>query len=224
MSMIRLAVPTGRLSGECLRLAREIGLPVPSEEDLSSRQLRFAGRTVAGPFETVLVKDGDVPVYVEHGVADFGFAGSDQVLEQERDVLMPVELSFGRCRLMLIGKDESGWSPRAERVRVATKYPRLARRLLARRALRLEIVPLQGSVELAAVLGLTDFIVDIVESGATIRNNGLWPLETLLEIHPGFIVNRNSYLTRPDIIRPVIERIRQATCGMRAPSMEGATA
>jgi ATP phosphoribosyltransferase len=224
MSMIRLAVPTGRLSVECLRLSREIGLPVPSDEGLSSRRLRFGSRTAEGPFETVLVKDGDVPVYVEHGIADFGFAGSDQVLEQESDVLTPVELGFGRCRLMLIGGDEPVRLDRAERVRVATKYPRLARRLLAPRALRMEIIPLQGSVELAAVLGLTDFIVDIVETGTTMRNNGLRPLETLLEIRPGLIVNRNSYLTRPEIIRPVIERIRQAVRGLPVASMEGARA
>ncbi len=209
MNELRIAIPKGRLRDHTLRLFAEAGLPMPSREELDSRKLRFRSSDGSLVVETMMVKDGDVTVYVDHGVADIGIVGSDQILEQECDLFMPVELPFGRCRLMLIGRKGTPPLVRAERVRIATKYPAITKRALADRALQLEVIPLQGSVELAAVLGLTDYIVDLVETGTTIRENDLETLETLLEIHPRLVVNKTSYRTRPDLIRPIIERIRE---------------
>ncbi|MBW3671083.1 MAG: ATP phosphoribosyltransferase [Acidobacteria bacterium] len=211
MNLLRIAIPKGRLRDRTVAMFVEAGLAMPRPEELESRRLQF--RSVGEPVttETMLVKDGDVAVYVDHGVADVGVAGSDQILERNCDLFMPVELPFGHCRLMLIGRRGVPPLIRAERVRIATKYPMITKRALGERALQLEVIPLQGSVELAAVLGLTDYIVDLVESGATIRENDLEPLETLLHVHPRLIVNKTSYRTRPDIIGPIIERVRQAT-------------
>lgn len=211
MNLLRIAIPKGRLRDRTIEMFAGSGLPMPTKSELDSRRLRFRSAGTSLIVETILVKDGDVTVYVDHGVADLGIAGSDQILEQGCDLFMPVEVPFGRCRLMLIGR--RGVLPLrwAERVRIATKYPAITKRMLGERALQLEVIPLQGSVELAAVLGLTDYIVDLVETGTTIRENDLEPLETLLEIHPRLIVNKTSYRTRPEMIRPIIERIREVT-------------
>jgi ATP phosphoribosyltransferase len=211
MNTLRIAIPKGRLRDQTIATFARAGLPMPGPAEIDSRKLRFTSFGDAITVETMLVKDGDVTVYVAHGVADLGVAGSDQILEQGCDLFMPVELPFGRCRLMLIGRKGALPLTRAERVRIATKYPAITRRSLGERALQLEVIPLQGSVELAAVLGLTDYIVDLVETGTTIRENDLEPLETLLDVHPRLIVNKTSYRTRPELIRPVIERIRETT-------------
>lgn len=209
MNPLRIAIPKGRLRDRTIALFADGGIPMPSPEVLGSRRLRFHTRDESMEVETMLVKDGDVTVYVEHGVADVGVAGSDQILERECDLFIPAELSFGRCRLMLIGRRGATRPGGSERIRVATKYPNITRRALAGRALQLEVIELQGSIELAAVLGLTDYIVDLVETGATIRENDLEPIEEILEVRPRMIVNKTSYRTRPDLIRPVIERIRE---------------
>lgn len=221
MNPLRIAVPKGRLRDQTIDLFRSCGLPLPSTEELDSRKLRFRSGGPDLEVETMLVKDGDVTVYVDHGVADIGVVGSDQILERECDLFMPAELPFGHCRLMLIGRRGASPLTKAERVRIATKYPTITRRALTERALQLEVIPLQGSVELAAVLGLTDYIVDLVETGATIRENDLEPLETLLEVRPRLIVNKTSYRTRPDLIRSVIDRIREVCTETSARSLEG---
>lgn len=219
MNPLRIAIPKGRLRDRTVEMFASAGLPMPDAAELDSRKLRFRSSDSRITLETMLVKDGDVTVYVDHGVADLGVVGSDQILERDCDLFMPVELSFGRCRLMLIGRRGAIPLTRAERVRIATKYPAITKRALGERALQLEVIPLQGSVELAAVLGLTDYIVDLVETGATIRENDLEPLETLLDVHPRLIVNKTSYRTRPDVIRPIIERIREVS--QTAASAEG---
>ncbi|MDX1583591.1 MAG: ATP phosphoribosyltransferase [Thermoanaerobaculia bacterium] len=224
MNPLRIAIPKGRLRDRTIGLFKEAGLPMPSQSELRSRKLRFRGANDSLEIETMLVKDGDVTVYVDHGVADLGVAGSDQILERDCDLFMPAELSFGDCRLMLIGRRGVEPLGRSERVRIATKYPKIARRALADRALQLEVIELQGSVELAAVLGLTDYIVDLVETGATIRENDLVPIETILEVRPRLIVNKTSYRTRPDLILPVIERIREISQTIEDRSSEGVNA
>lgn len=220
MNPLRIAIPKGRLRERTVEMFARAGLPMPRADELDSRRLRFRSPGERIPLESMLVKDADVTVYVDHGVADIGVAGSDQILERDCDLFMPVELPFGRCRLMLIGRRGAAPLTRTGRVRIATKYPAITRRALGERALQLEVIPLQGSVELAAVLGLTDYIVDLVETGATMRENDLEPLETLLDVHPRLIVNKTSYRTRPDLIRPIIERVRESIHGVAA-SAEG---
>ena len=151
--------------------------------------------------EWIFVKDCDVPVYVEHGAADVGVAGLDQIIEHDCSAYQPVEFDFGRCRMMLIAAP--GAPPLTK---IATKYPRMARQYLESRGLRAEIVPLGGSVELAAVLALTSHVIDLVESGETVRVHKLEIQDLVAEISPRLIVGRNAYRTKTREIRDLILR------------------
>ena len=197
---MRIAIPKGRLQERALGVFADAGYDVPSEADLKSRKLVFD----RGGIEWIFVKDCDVPVYVEHGAADAGIAGLDQILEHECPASQPVELPFGRCRMMLIAAP--GAPPLTK---VATKYPRITRQFLEGRSLRAEIVPLGGSVELAAVLNLTSHVVDLVETGETVRVHKLELQEVIAEISPRLIVGKNVYRTEPRV-RELIARIEEA--------------
>jgi ATP phosphoribosyltransferase len=204
MNRIRIAVPKGRLQSPAFELFAAAGYPVPADADLSSRRLRFD----APPIEWILVKDADVPVYVENGAAAAGVAGLDQILEQEADVYQPVEMGFGRCALWLISAP--GTRPMASGARVATKFPRLTRAFAAQRGMAVEIVTLAGSIELAAVLGLTTYIADLVATGETLRANGLEPMERIAEIAPRLIVNKAAWRLDDGRIRDLSKRVAAA--------------
>ena len=192
--MLTLALPKGRLLEP---LARHFGARGVGLEDA----VRRAGRALVAETDglrLLLLKDADVPVYVEQGVADCGVAGLDQVLEHGVDVMRVLRLPFGACRLCLIGAAELREEGRP--VVLATKYPVLTARLAARRGVSARVVPLSGSVELAARLGLADAVVDLVETGRTLRENGLQVLEEWLPVAPYVIVNRAAFHIRRDEI------------------------
>src|SRR5258706_16346019 len=171
--MMRIAIPKGRLQNKALATFADAGYDVPTERDLQSRKLVFD----RGGVEWIFVKDCDVPVYVEHGAADAGIAGLDQILEHECTAYQPVEFLFGRCKMMLIA------APGAPPLKkVATKYPRITRQFLDARGVRAEVVPLGGSVELAAVLKPTSHVVDLVETGETVRVHHLELQDVIAEI------------------------------------------
>lgn len=198
---MRIAVPKGRLQNDTLELFAAAGYDVPADADLKSRKLIFR----RGGIEWIFVKDCDVPVYVEHGAADAGVAGLDQILEHGGNALQALELPFGRCRMMLIA------APDAPPLRtIATKYPRIAQRYLDDRRLHAEVVALGGSVELAAVLTLTSHVVDLVESGETVRVHHLVMQETIAEIAPRLIVNRMAYRTETTKMREIVKRVEEA--------------
>jgi ATP phosphoribosyltransferase len=200
---MRIAIPKGRLQESALAVFAGAGYDIPTEADLRTRKLVFT----RGDVEWILVKDCDVPVYVEHGAADAGIAGLDQILEHECGAYQPVEMPFGHCRMMLIG------APGATSdnvTKVATKYPRIARNWLDSKNIRAEIVTLGGSVELAAVLDLTSHVVDLVETGETVRVHKLALLETVSEISPRLVVGRNIYRTEPAAVRALIARVEEA--------------
>lgn len=198
---MRIAIPKGRLQSPVLALFAAAGYDVPSAEDLGSRRLVFK----RGDVEWIFVKDCDVPVYVEHGAADAGVAGLDQILEHDCGAYQPVELPFGRCRMMLIAAP--GAPPLTK---VATKYPRIARQYLDSKALRAEVVPLGGSVELAAVLELTSHVIDLVETGETVRVHHLELQDVVAEITPRLIVAKNFYRIANRQVRDLIARIEEA--------------
>ena len=216
MTPLRIAIPKGRLQAPTLALFADAGFPVPSPAELATRSLRFSAPGV----EWIFVKDADVPVYVEHGAADAGIAGLDQIEEQRAAVYQPIEMPFGRCRLMLIGKGAGNGPEATRRSTIATKYPALTRARLGSRAALSEIVVLQGSVELALVLGLSDFIVDLVETGETIRAHALEPLEVLLEVSPRLAVNRESFRFKASAVRDLVRKTADAI-GARQPMPEG---
>ena len=201
---LRIAVPKGRLLEPSLELFAAAGCQVPEAVELKSRKLVFAKEEI----EWIFVKDGDVPVYVEFGAADAGIAGLDQILEHGADVLQPLELPFGRCRMMLIAAPDAEALGVARAAKIATKYPRVTREFLRKRRLHCDIVPLQGSVELAAVLGLTPYIVDLVETGETIRVHQLQMVEEIETISPRLIVNRNAWRISNDSLRRLVAALR----------------
>jgi ATP phosphoribosyltransferase len=142
--------------------------------------------------EVLSLKDWDLPLYVEHGVADCGIVGSDVLSEVDGDLLVPVRLKEGRSRLSFIGRDAS-LPPPGGQVRLATKYPQTARRIVAGRAWGAEIFKLSGSIELAPLLSLAEIALDIVQTGRTLAENGLVEIETVAEVAACLVVNRASY-------------------------------
>ncbi len=201
---MRIAIPKGRLQTPVLATFAAAGYDVPPQMDLITRRLVFT----RGGIEWIFVKDCDVPVYVEHGAADAGIAGLDQILEHECSAYQPVELPYGRCRMMVIGAP--GAPPLSNGARLATKYPRIARQYLDSRALHAEIIPLGGSVELAAVLRLTSHVIDLVETGETVRVHKLVLQDLVAEITPRLIVAKNFYRTSNPIVRELIARIEDS--------------
>lgn len=206
MKRLRIALSKGRLQSPTLGAFRAAGFDVPDENDLRSRRLVFE----KADSDWVLVKDADLPVYVELGAADVAIAGLDQIAEQEPDVFQPLEFAFGRCRMMLIsapGAAPIGSDPRAK---VATKYRNIATRYLASRGLHLDVVTLQGSVELAPVLNLAPYIVDLVETGETIRVHNLEQVGEVLAVAPRLIVNKNTYRMESRTVRDLVARLEAA--------------
>lgn len=200
---LTLALPKGRILRDTLELMEACGIPCTHVLD-DSRRLVF---DVPG-YRFLVVRSQDVVTYVEHGAADLGVVGKDVILEQEPEVYEPLDLGFGYCRLAVAepaasrGRGETGgWS----RLRVATKYPRLAAAHFRTKGVQAEIIKLYGSIELAPLVGLSDQIVDLVSSGETLRQNGLVEVETILESTCRLIVNRASMKTRTE---PVGELIR----------------
>jgi ATP phosphoribosyltransferase len=201
--MIRMALPKGRnLEAACAALAAA-GWDLAGLGE-NGRRLRFELPETG--FELLLLKDWDLPLYVEHGVADCGIVGSDVLAEVDGDLLVPVRLRQGRCRLSLIGRP--GAAPAAgSQVRLATKYPATARRLVAERPWGAEILRLSGSIELAPLLDLAELALDIVQTGRTLAENHLVELETVAEVAPCLVVNRASYQRDRQRINDLIDRL-----------------
>ncbi len=189
---LTIALAKGRLQDETVgRLA--VGGVRVAREDLESRRLLVSDES--GHYRLLLVKPSDVPVYVEYGVADAGVCGSDVLAESGADVHEPLDLGFGRCRLVVAARAEDAGQDYGHiaTVRVATKYPRTTAEYFRKRGVPVEMIVLSGSVELAPVTGLAERIVDLVESGRTLAENGLVPTDTIAEVSARLIVNRASY-------------------------------
>ena len=201
MSKLTLALPKGRVMDESLRVLNAAGL------NLSIGDKGRALRHDAGDALIIEMRNTDVPTYVDLGVADAGIVGKDVLLESGRDVYEPVDLGFAACRLSLIRPQGESHKIR----RVASKYPRTARAYWQRRGASVEVIKLAGNVELACLTGLTDAVVDIVETGSTLRANGLEEVETLLHSSARFVVNRAALKLKADTLRPLITALREVT-------------
>lgn len=211
---LRIALPKGRIQKDILA---RLGARAPSPEALKTRALVVDGAD--GAWRFLLVKDPDVAAYVERGAADVGVAGLDVLREGQAggggDVLEPLVCDFGACRMCLCGRpgfDVRTWST-TRTLRIASKYPRLAREALAARGLPCEIIELKGSVELAVVADLADGIVDLVETGATLRDNGLVVLEELFSSTARAVVNRAAFRRRHDEVRAFLALLSSAPTG-----------
>jgi ATP phosphoribosyltransferase len=213
MDPLTVALPKGRLLEPAAELFRRQGWRC----DLGngSRQLLVTEGNKGNTLRFLLVKPGDVPVYVEYGAADLGIVGQDALWESGRDLYEPLQLGFGRCRLVLAGlpvQRERNFRL-ATGLRVATKYPRLARAYFQQQGLSVEIIPLTGSIELAPLVSLADLVVDVVETGRTLRDNGLVELEEILTSEAAVVVNRVSYRLR-------LAELRELLTAIGAPNLE----
>ena len=204
--MITFALAKGRLAEQAFTLLEQLGIDC-SEPRNPGRQLVLWDRKNNVRF--ILVKPSDVPTYVDHGVADIGVVGKDTLLESGRPLYEVLDLTFGRCRLCIAGYAEQPQSATRATFRVATKYPNIARSYYDAKGQTIEIIELHGSVELGPVIGLSDVILDIVESGSTLKANGLTVLETVCECSARLVVNRVSMKTKRDRIREIIDGLAE---------------
>jgi ATP phosphoribosyltransferase len=203
MEPLIVALPKGRMQEEALELFRAVGYAIsPSVYD--NRRLVF--EDAGGALRFILAKPADVPIYVQYGAADVGIVGEDVLREGGSDLYEPLGLGLGRCRLVLAGPPAAkGMNLRLQsNLRVATKYPRLAREYVQRQGLSAEIIPLSGSIELAPAVGLADLLVDLTQTGRTLAENGLVELETIMESQAMLVVNRASHKVK---FRPIQDLI-----------------
>ncbi len=204
--MIRLALPKGRIREAALAAFGAAGVDMAA---LDPETRALTTRLNEGEVEVLFLKDWDLPLYVERGIADCGVVGSDVLGEVDGDLLVPARLRDGACRFSLIGTSRD--LPKAgEQVRLATKYPKTARRLLADRPWGFEILELSGSVELAPMLDLADLALDIVQTGRTLRENGLIEVEVLDRIHPCLVVHRAAYQRHRVVLNAWVARLEAA--------------
>ena len=208
METLTIALTKGRLAGQTMELLAKAGYPC-EEVGGSSRKLIFENEELALRF--FLAKGPDVPTYVEYGAADAGVVGSDIIMEEGRRVHEVLDLGFGRCRMCVCGPKEAEELLRHhEMIRVATKYPNIAREYFYNRKHQtVDIIKLNGSVELGPIVKLSDVIVDIVETGGTLKENGLGVLEEVCGLSARMIVNPVSMQMKMDRIRELIMRVRE---------------
>ena len=201
--VITFALAKGRLAEQAFTLLENLGIDC-SEPRNPGRQLVLWDKT--NNIRFILVKPSDVPTYVDHGVADFGVVGKDTLLEAGRPLYEVLDLTFGKCRLCIAGyADQKNQQATRATFRVATKYPNVARAYYDAKGQTIEIIELHGSIELGPVIGLSDVILDIVESGSTLRANGLSVLEEVAECSARLVVNRVSMKTKRERIRQIID-------------------
>ena len=212
MSII-LALPKGRILQECAPLLNRAGIvPAADYADESSRRLRFPTNQAA--LDVIRVRSFDVATFVAFGAAQIGVCGGDVLMEFDYpEVYAPLDLGIGHCRVSVAEpKDEAGQTDLAcqSRIRVASKYPNVAKKHFAAKGIQAEIVALNGSMELAPGLGLSRLIVDLVQTGNTLKANGLVETDIIAHVSTRLIVNRIALKTRPDEISAWIERFRLA--------------
>jgi ATP phosphoribosyltransferase len=196
-----IAMPKGRIFEEAADLLRRAGVPLPPEFD-DSRKLIVP--VPEANLDFILAKPTDVPTYVEYGVADIGVVGKDVLLEEDRDVYELLDLNISKCRLAVAGLP--GWKPSGGTPRVATKYPRVASKYFREQGQQVEVIKLNGSIELAPLIGLADRIVDIVSTGRTLKENGLVEMEEIAPITTRLIANRVSYRMKSEAIDYIYEK------------------
>ena len=208
MRYLTFALTKGRLATKTLKLLEEIGITCHEMEDKDSRKLIFVNEELKLKF--FLAKGPDVPTYVEYGAADIGVVGKDTILEEGRNVHEVLDLRFGKCRMCVCGpKSADELLKRRELIRVATKYPKIAKDYFYnKRHQTVEIIKLNGSIELAPLIGLSEVIVDIVETGSTLRENNLDVLEEVCSLSARMIVNPVSMRLENDRIKELITRLR----------------
>ena len=205
--LLNIALPKGRLGETVYGMFAEAGYPCP---DILSDNRRLTFDAPDAGVRYFWVKPSDIAIYVERGAADIGVAGKDILLEYSPDVYELLDLGVGRCRMCVAGPEDF-CDDRSKTLRVATKFPEIARRYYAGESREIDIIKLGGSIELAPLLGLSDVIVDIVETGKTLRENGLAPLYDIVPISARLIVNRAASKFRDAQIKTICSKLAAVT-------------
>ena len=208
--MITIAIAKGRMQEGALALLARAGIRLDGDAR-NSRRLALTDES--GEYRFIFVKPADVPVYVEHGIADCGVVGRDVLLESQADLLLPLDLGIARCRIVVAAADANVMTRSLGMLRVATKYSQIAGAHFGARGIPVEIIQLSGSVELAPALGLADLIVDLVETGRTLRENGLSVVEEIAESTGRLVVNRASYQLKSEPITALVQRLETVVNG-----------
>ncbi len=206
---LTFALGKGRLASKTLELLEEIGITCEEMKEKDSRKLIFVNEELKLKF--FLSKGPDEPTYVEYGVADIGVVGKDTILEENRRVYEVLDLGFGKCRMCICGSKEAGTLlENHEHIKVATKYPNIAKEYFYNKKNQtITLIKLNGSVELGPIVGLSDVIVDIVETGSTLRENGLDVLEEIVPLSARVIVNPVSMKMQSKRIQGIIDALKE---------------
>lgn len=204
MEPITIALAKGRTAESTINLLENAGIHFPDFDPASRKLIFHAGDKAVS---LICVKAVDVPTYVENGAADIGVAGKDTILESQADVYEILDLKIGECRFAVAGKPETPLED-YNQITVATKYPNVTRNFFLKKGITAETIKLNGSVELAPLIGLADVIVDIVETGTTLRENGLEVIEEIEAISTRLIVNKASFTTRSAATHDLIYKLQ----------------
>ncbi len=212
MAQLTIALSKGRILKDTLPLLRAAGIEL-LEDPESSRKLIFP--TTHPDVRIIIIRATDVPTYVENGAADLGVSGKDVLMEHGASgVYEPLDLDIAKCRLMVAGKVEA--APVSGRLRVATKFVNLTKQYYAAKGEQVEVIKLYGSMELAPLMGLADRIVDVVDTGKTLKENGLEPLELIATVSSRLIVNKASFKRKAALIQPLIQQLSDAVAARKA--------
>ena len=208
MRYLTFALAKGRLADKTLALFEQIGITCEEMKDKTSRKLIFTNEELG--FRFFLAKAGDVPTYVEYGAADIGVVGKDTLVEEGRKLYEVLDLKMGQCRMCVCGPESArAYLNNHEQIRVATKYPAIAKDYFYNKKHQtVEIIKLGGSIELAPIVGLSEVIVDIVETGSTLRENGLSVLEEVCPLSARMVVNQVSMKMEHERITRLIQQLR----------------
>lgn len=208
MEYLTFALAKGRLATKTLSILETIGITCEEMKDKDSRKLIFVNEELKLKF--FLAKATDVPTYVEYGAADIGVVGRDTILEEDKKIYEVLDLDIGKCRMCVAGPESARELLNSgQMIRVATKYPKIAKDyFFNKKHQTVEIIKLNGSIELAPIVGLSEVIVDIVETGTTLRENGLEVLEEILPLSARMVVNQVSMKMEHERIAAIIEKLR----------------
>ena len=208
MEYLTFALAKGRLATKTLSILETIGITCEEMKDKDSRKLIFVNEELKLKF--FLAKATDVPTYVEYGAADIGVVGRDTILEEDKNIYEVLDLDIGKCRMCVAGPESARELLNSgQMIRVATKYPKIAKDyFFNKKHQTVEIIKLNGSIELAPIVGLSEVIVDIVETGATLKENGLSVLEEILPLSARMVVNQVSMKMEHERIAAIIEKLR----------------
>lgn len=210
MSLLTLAIATGRIAKGAIRLLKDAGIEFP-EYEKNRRKLVVYDQEKK--IKLIFVKTADMCTYIEKGAADVGIIGKDTIMEYQPDIYEFLDLKFGVCKLAVAGFPETDLDDFRRPITVASKYPKVAEQYFMKQGKRVEAILLNGSVELAPLIGLSDVIVDIVETGTTLKQNGLVVLEEIASISARLIVNKASYATKTKEVQMLIEQLERALEG-----------